>query len=321
MFAKLLVCAGFLVCFCFGIVGCQEEDPQIIKEVAELIETVPASGERAAAHQPVVIYFDKAPLAVTINGTAARVAGNRAIWYFPKPSSYGDGLFHIEWTNPDGSPNVGTDIRLMVVADVAKLVKTIPASGEYTAYPLPIVLYFDKEPLAVTVNGTAARVDGNRAFWCFPHPGPNGDGLFYIKWTNPDGSPNVGTFISLTVADYNSGSPVITSGSVADGDADVDPDRFNRNGIRFDFDESVIDLGSKLVAEDGEDLGWEAIWEDQTVIFLPGANGKLLENGKRYMIHWVYDEAWIYSEIWCECMDCSGYTPYKWTIEFITADE
>lgn len=78
MFARLLVYAGFLVYVCFGLVGCEDEDPQIVKEVAELVETVPASGERAAAHQPVVLYFDKAPLAVTINGTAARVDGNRA---------------------------------------------------------------------------------------------------------------------------------------------------------------------------------------------------------------------------------------------------
>lgn len=321
MFARLLVCAGFPVCLCFGLVGCEEEDPQIVKEVAELVETVPASGERAAAHQPVVLYFDKAPLAVTVNGTAARVVGNSAIWSFPKPPSYGDGLFHIEWTNPDGTSNVGTSIRLMVVADVAKLIRTLPASGEYTAYLSPIVLYFDKEPLAVTVNGTAARVDGNRAFWCFPHPPANGDQLFHIEWTNPDGTPNVGTSIRLTVADFNGGSPVITSGTVADGAADVDPDPLNRDGIRFDFDEPVIDLGSKLVAEDGEDLGWEAVWDDQTVIFRPGANGKLLEHGKRYMIHLVFDEAWIYSEIACECMDCSGYTPYKWTITFITIDK
>ena len=321
MLAKLLVCAGFLAFLCFGLVGCGNEDSQIVKEVAELVETVPANGEKAAAHQPVVLYFDKAPLGVTVNGTAARVAGNRAIWYFPKPPSYGDGLFHIEWTNPDGSPNVGTSIRLMVTADVAKLVKTIPASGEYTVYFLPIVVYFDKEPLAVTVNGTAARVDGNRAFWCFPHPPTNGDQLFHIEWTNPDGTPNVGTSIRLTVADFNGGAPVITSGSVSDAAADVDPDPLNRDGIRFDFDEPVINVQSQLLTEDGEDLGWEAVWDDQTVIFRLGANGKLLEHGRRYMIQIVVAEPWIYNEISCECVNCSGYKNPEWTIGFTTADE
>ena len=321
MFARLLVCAGFLVCLCFGLVGCEDEDPQIVKEVAQLVETVPASGERAAAHQPVVLYFDKEPLAVTVNGTAARVEGNSAIWSFPKPPSYGDGLFHIEWTNPDGSPNVGTSIRLMVMADVAKLVKTIPASGEYAADLLPVVLYFDKEPLAATVNGTAARVQGNRAFWCFPNPPPWGEELFHIEWTNPDGSPNVGTDIRLTVSHVNHSEPSITSGSVADGAADVDSDLLNRDGIRFDFDESVIDFGSQLAAEDGENLDWETVWDDQTVIFLLGANGKLLENGRRYIIQMVVAEPWIYNEISCECIDCSHYENPEWTIGFITADE
>ena len=321
MFARLLVCAGFLVCLCFGLVGCEDEDPQIVKEVAQLVETVPASGERAAAHQPVVLYFNKEPLAVTVNGTAARVEGNSAIWSFPKPPSYGDGLFHIEWTNPDGSPNVGTSIRLMVMADVAKLVRTLPANGEYAGDHLPIVLYFDKEPLAVTVNGTAGRVDGNRAFWCFPFPPPHGNALFHIEWMNPDGSPNVGTDIWLRVGIDEFDQTSIVAITVSDGDADGDPDLLNRDGIRFYFDESVIGLESKVVAEDGEDLGWEAVWDDQTVIFRPGANGKLLENGKRYMIHLASADAWTYNEIFCECIDCSLYGNSEWTIEFITADK
>ena len=321
MFVRLLVCAGFLVFPCFGLVGCEEEDPQIVKEVAELVETVPASGERAAAHQPVVIYFDKAPLAVTVNGTAARVAGNSAIWYFPKPPPYGNGLFYIEWTNPDGSPNVGTSIRLMVMADVAKLVRTLPANGEYAADHLPIVLDFDKEPLAVTVNGTAARVDGNRAFWCFPYPPPYGDALFHIEWTNPDGTLNVGTSIRLAVLNSDYVPPVITLGSVSGGEADVDPDLLNRNGIRFDFDEPIVDVQSQLLTEDGENLDWETVWDDQTVIFRPGANGDLLEHGRGYMIQLVVAEAWTYNEIWCECIDCSLYGNHKWIIEFITAQE
>ena len=84
MLGKVVLCVALLALSCFGLVGCENEDPQIVKEVAELVETVPASGERAAAHQPVVLYFDKAPLAVTVNGTAARVVGNSAIWSFSK---------------------------------------------------------------------------------------------------------------------------------------------------------------------------------------------------------------------------------------------
>ena len=318
MRVRLLVCVGLLPLLCYGLVGCGDED----SEVAELVKTVPASGERAAAHQPVVLYFDKAPLAVTVNGTAARVARNSAIWSFPKPPSYGDGLFHIEWTNPDGSPNVGTSIRLMVMAEVAKLVKTIPMSGEDASEYLPVVLYFDKEPLAVTVNGTAARVEGKRAVWCFPNPNRDfGNQLFHIKWTNPDGSQNVGTHIELTVSSVHFEPPELTWSSINDGDADVDPDPLYVGDLRFYFNEPIIGVEAKLLTGDGKDLGWQAIWDDQSVTFLPDANAKLLENRTRYIVQMVVAEPWIYSEIACACMDCSRYKNPEWTIGFVTADE
>ena len=205
-----------------------------------------------------------------------------------------------------------------VVRDVAQLVKTIPASGEDAAELLPLVLYFDKEPLAVTVNGTAAHIDGNRAFWCFPNPTEKlGDQLFHIEWTNPDGFPNVGAHIRLRLLVVDFAEPEIWAGSVADGDADVDPDRLHWQGIRYDFNIPVISSKSKLHTTDGEDLGWEAVWEDQTVTFRLGANGKLLENGKSYIIRLVVAKRW-HNEYACECMDCSHFENFDWTIRFRT---
>ena len=219
-------------------------------------------------------------------------------------------------------PSLETVPEDQVVRDVAKLVKTVPASGKDAAESLPLVLYFDKEPRAVTVNGTAARVRGNTASWCFPNPTQQlGNQLFHIKWTNPDGSPNVGAYIRLRVVIASFSEPSITTGSVFDGDADVDPDPLNRDGIRYDFDEPVIGLKTKLLTEAGEDLGWEVVWNDQTVIFRPGANGKLLENGRRYMIQIVVAEPWIYNEHICDCRDCSNYKNPEWTIGFLTINE
>ena len=206
-----------------------------------------------------------------------------------------------------------------VVRDVAKLVKTIPASGEDASEYLPVVLYFDKQPLAVTVNGTAARVEGKRAVWCFPNPNRDfGNQLFHIKWTDPDGSSNIGAFIRLIVTSPDISLPSIMVGSVMDGDADVDPDPLNRDGIRFEYDEPVIGLKAKLLTTDGEDLGWEAVWDDRTVIFRPGANGALLENGKSYIIRMVVAEVWIYNEFACDCMDCSYFENIDRTIRFKT---
>ena len=75
MFVRLLVCVGLLTLLCFGLVGCGDEDPVSVSEVARLVQTVPASGERAAAHQPVVLYFDKTPLAVTVTGLRLALQG------------------------------------------------------------------------------------------------------------------------------------------------------------------------------------------------------------------------------------------------------
>ena len=210
-----------------------------------------------------------------------------------------------------------------VVRDAAELVKTRPASGEVAAEHTPLVLYFDKEPLAVTVNGTAARVEGKRAVWCFPNPTQKlGDQLFHIKWTNPDGSPNVGAYIRLRLVVAHLARASIMTGTVSPGDADVDPDPLNRDGIWFEYDEPVVGLKSELITEDGEDLGWEAVWwDDRTVTFRPGADGKLLENGKRYIIQIVVSERWTYSEFACDCMDCSYFKNLVWTIGFRIADE
>ena len=221
----------------------------------------------------------------------------------------------------DSVSSIETVPKEVVEREVATLVKTIPANGEVAAELLPLVLYFDKEPLAVTVNGTAARVEGNRAIWCFPNPTQKlGDQLFHIKWTNPDGSLNVGAYIRLilVIADFD--RPSITAGSVFDGEADVDPDPLNRGGIRYDFSIPVIALKSKLLTEDGEDLGWEAVWADRTVKFLLGANGKLLENGNLYLIQIEVSRRWN-NEFACDCMDCSYFENIDMTIRFATVEK
>lgn len=64
---------------------------------------------------------------------------------------------------------------------------------------------------------------------------------------------------------------------------------------------------AKLLSEDGVDLGWEVVWEDQTIKI----NGKLLEHGKRYMIKIAVDEAWVYFTDMCECTECSWYKNHE----------
>ena len=250
MFVRLLVYAGWLTIYCFGVMGCGEEDPVSSVEVVDEVETVDEK---------------------------------------------------------------------VVISDVATLVETLPANGQDATYDRPVLLYFDKPSLAVSVNGTPAKVKGNLVCWNFPD-GRTGDKLLHIEWTNPDGTKNVGTDIRLKVFDVSWAEMNIEGGHIADGIEDVDPDDFNQDFIQLDFTKRAVVVKAKMLTEDGVDLGWEADWEDQTLKFRRGANGKLLENGKRYMVHIVLDEAWVYSSDTCECMDCSWAKNHEFIIRFATID-
>ena len=171
----------------------------------------------------------------------------------------------------------------VVVSDVATLVETVPADGGDAAYDRPVRLYFDKIPLAVSVNGTPAKVKGNLVCWDFPQSIRTGNQVFHIEWTNPDGTKNVGTDMRLRVVTVSWAELEILSGSIGDGAADVDFDDLNQDFIRYDFTQEAVVLKAQLLTEDGVDLGWEAVWEDHwfgtAVKLRRGANGKLLENG------------------------------------------
>ena len=208
----------------------------------------------------------------------------------------------------------------VVVSDVVTLIETLPASGELAAYDRPVVLYFTKRPLSVSVNGTPAKVKGNLVCWDFPN-GDTGIISLRIEWTNPDGTTSVGPGRWLKVTHISWSKMQIAAGHISDGDSDIHPDAFNQRTIRFHFTKPAVGVMAKLLSADGNDLGWEAVWEDQAVKLRRGENGKLFEKGKRYMIKIVVDEAWIYKTDMCECMECSGYKNHEFSITFMTVPE
>lgn len=219
----------------------------------------------------------------------------------------------------DPVSSVETVAEEVVVRDVATLVETVPANGEAAAEDRPVILYFDKPPLAVSVNGTPAKVKENLVCWYFPQSTWTGNQVLHIEWTNPDGSKNVGTYIRLRVSTVSWAEMEIASGHIADGQNDVDPDDHNQDFIRYDFTKPAVVVKAKLLTEDGVDLSWKADWKDRTLKIRRGADGKLLENGKRYMVHIVLDEAWIGSDT-CKCMDCSWAKNHEFIIRFATRD-
>ena len=161
---------------------------------------------------------------------------------------------------------------------------------------------FSQGVIAVTVNDTPASGSGLNWKWR-AHPGlPYGSVTLKIKWKNRDGSTGTILVGPYNVGDNGGEPPTITSGTVADRNADVDPAPINAGGFRFDFDETVT--GSiKLTDEAGADLNWIATVRGQTAT-LTAVAGQEIANETTYKIE-------------IDVQDGAG-NRTQWTITFVT---
>jgi hypothetical protein len=138
---------------------------------------------------------------------------------------------------------------------------TVPSNQEFK-------LSFNEGVTAATANGVAATGSG-RDWTVTPFAGAQGQQNLAVEWTNRDsttGSSNVGSY---TVDDPDVAPAEVTTGTVADGDVDVDPATVNA-GIRIDFNEAVngtIDITD----EAGASLKWTASVAGQTATLTPVA--------------------------------------------------
>ena len=80
--------------------------------------------------------------------------------------------------------------------------------------------------------------------------------------------------------------PGIAASSVADGDADVDSNLLNRDGILFFFSERIAVSQIDLRLKDGPTLGWIVQWstDQQTVTLRPPNPCSILMNDETYLI-------------------------------------
>ena len=156
-----------------------------------------------------------------------------------------------------------------------------PASGGYIPSNAEFALTFDEGVVSVTVNGTPATGSGLNWKWSAFPVLPYGSVMLRIEWKNRDGSKGSETVGPYEVAD-NGDSASIASGTVADGDADVDPAPINAGGFRFDFDEGVTGT-IKLTDEAGADLNWIGTVAGQTAT-LTAIAGQELVNETTYKI-------------------------------------
>ena len=156
-----------------------------------------------------------------------------------------------------------------------------PAPGATIPSNTQFALTFDQGVTAATVNGAAAT--GSGLNWTASPALQQGPGQsLNVGWTNRDGSTGSQAVGPYTVEDPDTTPPTITSGTVADGAADVDPAPINAGGFRFDFDEPVT--GSvKLTDEAGADLNWIANVAGQTAT-LTAVAGQELANETTYKV-------------------------------------
>ena len=158
-----------------------------------------------------------------------------------------------------------------------------PASGVYILPYTKFTLTFNEEVMAVTVNDTPAVGSGLNWKWRAEFPFlPYGSVSLKVKWTNRDGSKGFKTVGPYTVVDNGGEPPNITSATVIDGAADVDPAPINAGGFRFDFDERITGT-IKLTDEAGADLNWIANVVGQTAT-LTAVAGQELVNETTYKI-------------------------------------
>ena len=145
-------------------------------------------------------------------------------------------------------------------------------------------LWFSQEVVAVTVNGATATGSGqNWSVWSYNLSLEWQAGqVLEIEWKTRDGSTGSQSVGPYTVWVVHIVPPAITSGTVADGDADVDPAPINAGGFRFDFDEDVTGT-IKLTDEAGADLNWIANVAGQTAT-LTAVAGQELVNETTYKI-------------------------------------
>ena len=179
---------------------------------------------------------------------------------------------------PQSKGDVPSPPTITVVVDPAPSTKPhwhVVTNTEFT-------LRFSQEVMAVTVNDTPASGSGLNWKWSAYPALPYGSVKLKIEWKNRDGSKGFRIVGPYSVADNGGELPVITNGTVFDGDADVDPAPINAGGFRYDFNERVTGT-IKLTDEAGVDLNWIANVVGQTAT-LTAVAGQELVNETTYKI-------------------------------------
>jgi len=211
-----------------------------IRPLAAFVSAEPAANAKLAVDDTITLTFDNPPEDVTVSTGDATVTDKTVSITGP----FDPGALALTVTWADGTQTLNYTIR-----PLATFVSADPAVRSQIAVDDTITLTFDNPPEDVTVSTGTARTTGKRVRITGPFdPGPL---ALTIVWA--DGGVKT---LNYTVRAPDTEAPKITSGSVNDGDKDVDPEALNLPGrIEVAFSEEVTgNIALRTVA--GVDAGW-----------------------------------------------------------------
>ena len=209
-----------------------------IRTPAAFVSANPAINSELAVDDAITFTFDNPPEDVTVSTGIATVTDKTV--EITGPFDPGALALTVTWAD-------GPNPQLYHQTPPA-FVSANPAGNSELAVDDTITLTFDNPPEDVTVSAGTAIIIGNRV----RITGTFDPGALALTIVWADGVQT----LTYTVRVPDTEAPKITSGSVNDGDKDVDPEALNSGGqIEVEFSEEVTgNIALQTVA--GADAGW-----------------------------------------------------------------
>ena len=141
--------------------------------------------------------------------------------------------------------------------DEINLVATVPEDGGIISTTGELQLFFDSPPASVSVNGKAARIQGNTAtvkIRRFPNLIPGTDRTLSIEWRNPDNSIAAAKTIRLTIVKRATKVEVVPRGGTIP----------TNQAFTLTFNQEVVAVWLNDTAAVGSGLVWKVsppLWE------------------------------------------------------------
>ncbi len=234
-----------------------------IRPPAAFVSANPVANSKLAVDDTITLTFDNPPEDVKASTGDATVTDKTVSITGP----FDPGALALTVTWADGTQTLNYTIR-----PLATFVSANPVIRSQIAVDDTITLTFDNPPDDLTVSEGRARIIGKRV----RITGTFDAGALALTVTWADGSET----LTYTVRVPDTEAPKITSGSVNDGDKEVDPEALRR--IEVTFNETVTgNMALQTVA--GADVGWRGKVEGKKGT-LELVRGKELDNEITYVI-------------------------------------